>query len=160
MPAWMRNEADWQRFQAALDRSALVVLGRPGHARHPNTGRRRRLVFTSTVSAIAADPRDPLATLFNPAGIGLAGALVELGIASGLIAVTGGTRVFDYFLGFYDRFVLAEVQQAVLPGGRPCFAGGHPRTVLAAAGLQPARFEVVDPIAAFTITAWERFNRR
>ena len=32
MPAILRNDKDWLRFQAALDRAALVVLGRLGHA--------------------------------------------------------------------------------------------------------------------------------
>jgi len=32
MPDALRNEADWQRFQAELDASALTVLGRLGLA--------------------------------------------------------------------------------------------------------------------------------
>jgi len=156
MPPALRNDADWARFQAALSRSTLVVLGRPGHVRHPNIGRRRRLVFTSTVARFAADPDDPQATFYNPADASFAELLAHLGIASGIVAVTGGTRVFDYFLPLYDRFDLAETNAVVLPSGRPCFSTGHPRAVVAAAGLTPARFELIDPNAGVTLTRWVR----
>ena len=67
MPPELRSDADWRLFQAALDRAALVVLGRVGHAKHPNPGR-RRLVMTRSVGRLARDPDDPLATLWNPRG--------------------------------------------------------------------------------------------
>ena len=41
MPPALRNPADQLRFEAALDAAALVVMGRLGHRRHPNRGRRR-----------------------------------------------------------------------------------------------------------------------
>ena len=156
MPPALRNDADWARFQAALDRSVLVVLGRPGHLRHPNIGGRRRLVFTSTVERFSIDPNDTLATLYNPAGASFPDLLAHLGIATGTIAVTGGTRVFDYFLTLYDRFDLAETNEVTLRDGRPCFAAGHPRAVLSAAGLTPAQFEFIDPAAGVTLTRWQR----
>ena len=156
MPPTLRNDADWARFQAALDRSVLVVLGRPGHIRHPNIGKRRRLVFTSTVERFATDPDDALATLYNPAGASFPELLAHLGIAAGVIAVTGGTRVFDFFLSLYDRFDLAETNEVTLREGRPCFAGGHPRTALSSAGLAPARFEFIDANAGVTLTRWMR----
>jgi dihydrofolate reductase len=134
MPPELRNDADWQSFQAALDRSALVVLGRLGHGRHPNPGR-RRLVLTRSVKDLAPDPADPRASLWNPAGMGIATVLNRLGIASGTIAITGGTGTFDLFLPLYDRFVLAEVEGLTLPAGIPCFSAGLPRDVLAAHGL-------------------------
>jgi hypothetical protein len=153
MPPELRNAADWRRFQAALDASALVVLGRLGHERHPNPGR-RRLVFTSTIAGIAADPRDPQAILFNPAGAGLAEVLARLDIADGIVAVTGGTRVFEAFLPVLDGFDLAEVQMLALPGGRPCFGSAHPRTALTDAGLSPQLFELIDPAAGVSLTHW------
>jgi hypothetical protein len=155
VPAALRNDADWRLFQAALDESALVVLGRLGHERHPNPGR-RRLVFTGGVAGIAAHPTDPLTTLFNPRGATLAAALAALGIESGTVAVTGGTLVFAYFLPLYHGFALAEAQQVVLPAGRPCFPHLHPRSALAAAGLEPEGFEVIDRAAAVTRTHWRR----
>jgi hypothetical protein len=155
MPAALRNDADWRRFQAALDESALVVVGREGHRRHGNPGR-RRLVFTGSVEGIAPDPLDGHATLYNPAGATLAELLAHLGIAEGIVAVTGGTRVFDAFLPLYDAFDLAEANGVVLPAGRPCFPAGHPRAVLAQAGLLPARFEMLDAAAGVTLTRWTR----
>jgi hypothetical protein len=155
MPPTLHNEADWRRFQAALDAAVLVVLGRLGHRVHASRGR-PRLVLTSLVEALAADPEDPHAHLYNPAGMGLAEALERLGVAQGTLAVTGGTRVFDAFLPLYDAFDLVEVNGLTLPGGRPCFAEGHPRAVLATAGLRPARFDLIDPAAGVSLTQWER----
>jgi hypothetical protein len=154
MPAPLRNEADFRQFQRALDRAMVVVLGRLAHRRHANPGR-RRLVFTSRVAGFAPDPDDPLATLFNPAGAGFAEVLAALGIADGTVAVTGGTRVFDAFLPLYHRFALAECNGLALPGGIPCFAGGHSRTVLASAGLRPKQFEMIDAAAGVSLTTWE-----
>jgi hypothetical protein len=155
MPPSLRNEADWRHFQAALDEAALVVLGRLGHRAHRNP-ERQRLVLTSLVESLTADPEDPHARLYNPAGMTLATALARLGVAHGTVAVTGGTRVFEAFLPLYDAFDLAEVNGLVLPGGRSCFAGGHPRAVLAAAGLRPARFELIDAAAGVSLTHWVR----
>jgi hypothetical protein len=70
--------------------------------------------------------------------------------------VTGGTCVFDHFQPLCDAFALAEAQQLALPGGCPCFASVHPRAALAAAGLVPAAFEVLDAPAAVTLTDWRR----
>lgn len=153
MPKALHNAEDWRRFQAALDASVLVVLGRLGHQRHPNPGR-PRLVLTAGIAASA--PAGPNATLFNPAGASLATALAHLRIAAGTVAVTGGTRVFDAFLPLLDAFALAEVNDLVLPDGRPCFSNGHPRTVLAAAGLRPLRVEWIDPAAHVSLTHWAR----
>ena len=155
VPEALRNDADWQQFQAALDASAVVVLGRLGHRRHPNPGR-RRLVLTGGVDGIMPDQHDPGALLFNPAGATLAAALEALGVGQGTVAVTGGTRTFDYFLPLLDRFVLTEAQRVVLPTGRPCFSMGHPRSLLAAAGLRPRHFAVLDAGADVTVTHWER----
>jgi len=155
MPEALRNEADWQAFQAALDRAALVVLGRLGHRRHANPGR-RRLVLTSAVAALQSDPADALAALWNPAGIALADVLGSLPLRGNVIAVTGGKRVFDAFLGHYDRFLLSESHTCVVPAGIPCFSGGHPRTVLAASGLVPVATENIDAAAGVTSTLWVR----
>ena len=79
MPPELRSDADWRLFQAALDRSALVVLGRLGHLRHPNPGR-RRLVLTHSVVDLQPDPVDAQASYWNPAGIDITAALARLGI--------------------------------------------------------------------------------
>jgi len=155
MPAQLHNDADWRAFQAALDAAAVVVLGRLGHQRHPNPGR-RRLVLTGTVAGLAPDPAQKLALLWNPAGAPLAAALAALGVDGGTIAVTGGTRVFGIFLPCYDSFVLSECHGLVLPGGTPCFAAGHPRQVLAASGLAPDASVTIDAAAGVTTTLWRR----
>lgn len=153
MPPELRSDADWGLFQAALDAAALVVLGRLGHARHPNPGR-RRLVLTRSVPTIAPDSADPLATLWNPAGISIADLLGDLGITQGTIAITGGTGTFDHFVPYYDRFVLSEVRRLDLPGGTPCFTKGHPRLVLPGAGLEARDMAVIDP--GVVQTQWAR----
>jgi hypothetical protein len=153
MPPELRNDTDWTRFQAALDRAALVVLGRRGHERHANPGR-RRLVLTRSVDRLERDGEDDLAMRWNPAGLPIEDVLDELGIASGVVAITGGTGTFDLFAPLLDAFALAEVHRRVLPGGTPCFSAGHPRTVLADMGLLPAEIQDIDPEAGVTLTTW------
>ena len=151
-PPGLRNAADWQRYQAALDRAAVVITGRRGHDRFPNPGR-RRLVVTRAVAMLAPDPRDPLAVFWNPAGLAIGAALAELGIDRGIVAVTG---LFDLFLDALSAFALSEQHRLLIRGGTPCFAGGHPRSVLAAAGLSPAQVELIDAAAMVTSTVWRR----
>jgi hypothetical protein len=153
MPDALRNDADWRLFQAALDAAIFVVLGRIGHARHPNPGR-RRLVLTRSVTDLAPDPASPLATLWNPGGIAIADVLTQLGITEGTVAITGGTGTFDLFVPHYDRFVLSEVRNLTLEGGIPCFSKGHPRLVLPGAGLQARDMTVIDP--GVVQTQWVR----
>ena len=86
MPAALRNDKDWVRFQAALDRAQLTVLGRLGHEAHANPGR-RRLVLTTRVQRL--EPIDELVTLWNPAGVDFRDVATELGITDGVVAVVG-----------------------------------------------------------------------
>lgn len=151
-PAALRNEADWALYQAALDRAAVVVLGRRGHERHANPGR-RRLVITRKVERLGHDPGDARATYWNPGGLTLVEALDELGLADGIVAISG---IFDLFIADYDRFILSESHGLLIPDGTPCFAAGHPRAVLAKAGLHPAGVELIDPDTMVTTTRWER----
>lgn len=143
MPPELRSDADWRQFQAALDRAELVVLGRIGHIRHPNPGR-RRLVLTHSVANLQPDPVDARASYWNPAGLDINEVMARLGIAQGTVAVTGGTGTFDLFLPWYDRFVLVEVRSLELPNGTPCFSKDHPRFVLPGAGLEARDMEVID----------------
>ena len=151
MPEMLRNDKDWVRFQAALDRAALVVLGRLGHEAHPNPGR-RRLVVTSRVSRL--EPIDELVTLWNPAGVDFRDAAAELGIVDGVIAVTGGQQVFDYFLRRFARFDLVTVDGTLLPDGMPCFSGGWPDEMLALAGMRVVEREELDP--GVRLEVWRR----
>lgn len=153
--AALHNDTDSTHFQVALDRASLVVLGRLGHRRHPNNGR-RRLVLTRSVSGLVPDADDANAHLWNPATFALDAVMVRLDITRGTVAVTGGTGVFDYFLPVMGHFALAEHQALVVPGGTACFSAGHPRSVLAKAGLTPGQPHMIDPAAGVTLTHWRR----
>jgi hypothetical protein len=153
MPEALRNDADWRRFQAALDRAALVVLGRLGHEAHPNPGR-KRLVVTSRVAWLERDASDDNAMLWNPDGISFRRVLAGLGIADGTIAVTGGQRVFDLFLPGFTEFDLVTVSGVRLLDGVPCFSGGLPWDVLARAGMRADAPQELD--AGVTLTVWRR----
>ena len=153
MPAALRNDADWRRFQAALDSAALVVVGRLGHEAHPNPGR-KRLVVTSRVAWLERDPADDNAMLWNPTGIGLKRVLAGLNLTEGAIAVTGGTRVFDLFLPLFTQFDLVEVAGVTIPDGVPCFSDGQPTAVLAHAGMAAGHPESLAP--GVDLTVWSR----
>jgi dihydrofolate reductase len=142
MPPELRSDADWTRFQAALDASALVVLGRLGHEAHPNPGR-RRIVVTGRVEQL--EQVDRLVTLWNPAGVDIADVAAELGVANGTIAVTGGRRVFDLFLKRFTRFDLVIVDGVLIPDGVPCFSGGWPDDMLVGAGLRVTAKQDLEP---------------
>ena len=152
VPPALRNDADWARFQAHLDAADLVVVGRQGHERNPNPGR-KRLVATGRVADLASDPNDKHATLWNPSGISFESALAALGHADGNVAVAG---VFDLFRERFTAFDLAETQTTLIRDGLPCFSYGHPRMVLAENGLSPVHWEVLDAAAGVTLTHWER----
>jgi hypothetical protein len=152
IPPALRNEADWRLYQAALDRAALVVVGRRGHERFPNPGR-RRLVLTRRVVRLTPDPADPRATLWNPAHAAFDDVLAALAITQGTIAVTG---VFDFFAPRFTHFALSECHRLVLSGGTPCFAAGHPRSILAGLGLRPEAVSILDAAAMVTSTRWTR----
>ncbi len=158
MPKALMNEADWALFQSALDRAAIVVLGRLGHQAHSNPGR-RRLVLTGSVVGLVADPADPLAWCWNPATLAFADVLERLEIAAGTIAITGGTRVFDHFLGIgYDRFVLSTATNVLIEDGRPCFTSDRPEAVLARHGLVSDGGRTIDAAAGVTCALWTRHH--
>jgi dihydrofolate reductase len=142
MPPELRSDADWTRFQAALDAAALVVLGRLGHEAHPNPGR-RRLVVTSRVDRL--ERIDELVTLWNPAAMDFAEMAGALGVDNGTVAVTGGQQVFDLFLRRFTQFDLVIVDGVLIPDGVPCFSAGWPDDVLAGAGLRITRSEALEP---------------
>ena len=121
MPAALRSEADWRRFQAALDSAALVVLGRLGHEAHPNPGR-KRLVVTSRAAWLERDPGDDNIMLWNPDGISFRRVLAGLGIADGTIAVLHAVRPGDG-RGCDDSRRRALLQRR--PAARDAGAGGN-----------------------------------
>ncbi len=163
MPAALRNDADWAYFQDQLDRATLVVTGRLGHEAHPNKPGRRRLVFSSSANGLE-DRGDGL-FWFNPQKA--AWALVErlLLPVGGTVAVTGGTRVFDWFLAErgFDAFHLSRAIGFRILRGRPVFTGLSARHGaegrLRAAGLAAGPERILDAEAPVTLRVFTATNR-
>ncbi|MDE2380166.1 MAG: dihydrofolate reductase [Bradyrhizobium sp.] len=159
MPDALKFEGDKKFFEAALDRAALVVHGRHSHEGQPNSPKRKRLVLTRKVAALAPDPDTPNASLWNPAGATFEEACAFAGVASGTAAIIGGPVVFDLFMDRYDTFWLSEAPHVRLPGGEGCFVGVPARTphqVLASHGLRPGTPHLLDPASEVTVTPWRR----
>src|SRR6185437_13721570 len=89
MPDSLKFEGDKQFFTAALDRADLIVHGRHSFEDQPNSPRRRRIVLTRKIGAIAPDPFNPRATLWNPAGATFEAACEYAGVRSGTAAIIG-----------------------------------------------------------------------
>ena len=159
MPAELKFEADKAFFSAALDRADLVVHGRYSQEDQPNSPRRKRMILTRTIAALAADADNPKAVLWNPAGASFESACDFAGVASGRIAIIGGPDVFDLFMDRFDTFWLSQAPRVRLPGGEPCFGGVPARTpqqVLAAHGLKASEPQVLDAANDVTVTPWRR----
>ena len=159
MPLAIRNDADQEFFQAALDRVAVVVHGRHSHEGGPRAAARKRIILTRRTAAIAPDPDHPHSVLWNPAGAPLKAAIAALGAGDGTIAIIGGTEVFSMFLPRYDAFHLSRAARAEIPGGLPVFEGvgpyATPEDVLARHGLKPGSPRVLDAAAGVTLVTWE-----
>jgi dihydrofolate reductase len=160
MPDFIRNAADQRFFQAGLDRAAVVVHGRHSHEGGPRAARRKRLILTRQVAAIAPDPSHANALLWNPAGATLEQALEQLGVTDGTIAVIGGPEVFSLFLPLYDAFHLSRAANAKIPGGLPVFTevgpNATPEDVLARRGFRPGARRDLDAAAGVSLVTWER----
>jgi dihydrofolate reductase len=156
MPDCIRNDADQHFLQAAMDRAAAIVHGRRSHEGGPRAAKRKRLVVSRQVPAIAADPSQPNALLWNPAGASLEQAIDALSVGAGPIAVIGGTEVFSLFLPLYDVFHLSRATRAKIPGGQPLFSAVSPATtvddVLMRHGLRPSPSRDIDAAAGITLT--------
>src|SRR3977135_4541203 len=87
MPDELRFEGDKQFFTAALDGADLIVHGRHSYEDQPNSPRRKRIIPTRTIGAIAPDPSNPKATLWNPAGATFEAACDYAGACSGTAAI-------------------------------------------------------------------------
>jgi len=162
MPDELRFEGDKGFFTAALDRADLIVHGRNSYEDQPNSSNRRRIFVTSKVAAVASDPANPKAVLWNPQGrASFEKACEQAGVDAGVVAIIGGPDVFDMFMDRYDTFWLSQAPTVRLPGGEPCFAGvpdRSPEQVLAAHGLKAAETLTLDEAFGVTVTAWRRDN--
>jgi dihydrofolate reductase len=160
MPDSIRNAADQHYFQDGLDHAAAIVQGRHSHEGGPRAAQRKRLVVTRQVAAIAPDPADPNALLWNPLGANLDAALARLGVRDGTIAVIGGRDVFSLFLPLYDAFHLSHATKAKIPGGLAVFTevgpNATPEDVLARHGLRPGPRRDLDAEAGVSVVTWQR----
>src|SRR4051812_10716238 len=159
MPKSLLVEADQQFFQNTLDDAAVLVQGRHSHEGSPRAAHRRRLVLTRRVAGLAEDTTYPNALLWNPNGATLQQAWERLGAPDGMLAVIGGTEVYELFLTIgFDRFHLSRAPHVRLPGGRPVFPGiGDGRTpeqVLESHGLKPGPQRVFDSTLGVTMVTW------
>src|ERR1700689_3307179 len=130
-PASLKLDADMHFFENGLDHVAAVVHGRHSHEGHPKSAGRRRLILTHSVPALAPDPGNPRARLWNPAGASFEQACAALGLSSGTVAIIGGPLVYTLFLKQgYDCFHFSRGGKGWIPGGVPVFIreadGGEP----------------------------------
>jgi len=163
MPDSLKFEADRRFFQDGLDRVDVVVHGRHSDERQPRSHLRRRLILTRQIPALAADPSNDKALLWNPAGVSFEEALAMLGTPQGRAGIIGGTDVFGMFLDRYDNFHLTRASGVRLPGGRPVFPGvpaQTPEEVLARHGLRHGRRQVLDPATGLVVVSWQRISAR
>ena len=159
IPDSLKFEADRHFFERGLDGVDVVVHGRHSHERQPRSYLRRRLILTRQVPAIAADPSNEKALLWNPAGASFEQALAALGTPDGRIGVVGATEVFGMFLDRYDVFHLSQAPDVRLPGGRPVFPEVPTRTpqdVLASHGLSRGQRQVLDSAKGLAVVSWQR----
>lgn len=159
MPEQLKFEGDKRFFNDALDRADLIVHGRNSHEQQPNSPKRRRIVLTRKVDALAPDPEYPRALLWNPAGASFDSACEQAGVSSGTVAIIGGPVVFGMFMDRYDTFWLSLAPKVRLPDGEPCFPGVPARTpqqILAEHGLTAGEAQMLDPAEEVSVTPWRR----
>jgi hypothetical protein len=159
MPDSLRFKGDKEFFNAALDRADLIVHGRYSGEGQPNSPKRKRVMLTSATAALAPDPANPNATLWNPAGATFEEACERAGVRSGTVAIIGGPHVFGMFLDRYDTFWLSLAPHVRLPGGQPCLPGvpeRSPQAILAAHGLKAGEPQILDSAHEVSVTPWGR----
>ncbi|SCY95029.1 hypothetical protein [Microvirga guangxiensis] len=157
-PEVLRNDADWAYFQAELNRSDVTVLGRLGHEANPNPRNRVRIVLSSSSQGIE---RRVDGWWWNPQKLPWDEAIRRVLPHGGRVAVPGGRRVFDLFLGIgYDAFHLTRAEGVVVPDGialfSQCDSGKSAETVLSDAGLKPGMRQVLDPSLPVSLVIWHR----
>ena len=160
MPDSIKNDADQRFFQDALDRAAAVVHGRHSYEGGPHAARRKRLVLTRQIAAIAPDPAHANSLLWNPLGASLDQALAQLGVTDGTVAVIGGPEVFSLFLPLYDAFHLSRAANVAIPGGLGVFTevgpNATPEDVLERRGFRPGVRCILDAAVGVSVVTWER----
>lgn len=159
MPDELKFEGDKQFFTAALDCADLIVHGRNSYEDQLNSPRRKRIILTRKIGAIAPHPSNPNATLWNPVGASFESACDHAGVLSGTVAIIGGPDVFGMFMDRYDTFWLSQAPRVRLPEGEFCFPGGaehSPQEILAAHGLTADDARILDRAFDVSVTPWRR----
>jgi hypothetical protein len=159
MPDELKFEGDKHFFTAALDRSDLIVHGRHSGEEQPNSPQRKRLIVTSKVAALAPDPSNPKATLWNPSGAPFEAAADAAGVRSGMVAIIGGPAVFGMFMDRYDIFWLSLAARVKIPDGEGCFPGvpkQTPQHILRSHGLIAGKTQILDAADDVSVTPWRR----
>ncbi len=159
MPGELKFDADQRFFEQGLDAVDVVVHGRHSHEQQPRSHLRRRLILTRHVTAVAADPSNPKALFWNPAGVSFDRALAAFGPPIASAGIIGGTGVFGMFLDRYDIFYLTRAPGVRLPGGRPVFPDVPARTpedVMTSHGLRPGERQVLDAAKDLAVMSWVR----
>ncbi|MGA7809367.1 dihydrofolate reductase [Bradyrhizobium sp.] len=162
MPDVLKFKGDERFFTAALDRADLIVHGRHSQEQQPNAPMRNRIIVTHAVAALAPDPDNPKAILWNPSGARFEDACAFAGVTSGTVAIIGGPDVFAMFMDRYDTFWLSQAPGVRLPGGKPCFPGvpgRSPQDILAAHALKPGAARMLEPAHDVTVTPWLRATK-
>jgi dihydrofolate reductase len=159
MPDALKFAGDQAFFTAGLDRADLIVHGRHSFEDQPNSPRRTRIVLSRNIDAVAPDPDNDKATLWNPAGASFEEACAVTGIEAGTVAVIGGPAVYDMFLDRYDVFWLSQAPGVRVPDGQGCFPGvpaQSPQQILASRGLVASEVQLLDEAHDVHVTAWRR----
>ena len=159
MPAALKIPGDQRFFEDGLDGVEAVAHGAHSHEQQPHSHRRRRLILTRRIAALAPDPSNEKALFWNPAGASFAQAWAALGVLDGSLAIIGGTEVFGMFLPEYDVFYLSHAPHVRLPGGRPVFPGVPARTpeeVLTSYRFAPDAPRLLDAAHDATVVAWRK----
>jgi hypothetical protein len=159
MPAQLKFQGDKQFFTAGLDSADLIVHGRNSYEDQPNSPKRRRIVLTRTIAAVAPDPSNPNATLWNPAGASFEAACDRAGVHAGTVAIIGGPFVFGMFMDRYDTFWLSQAPHLRIVNGEPCFPGvpeQSPQHILAAHGMRAGEAQILDADHDVNVTPWRR----
>ncbi|WIM09769.1 dihydrofolate reductase [Enhydrobacter sp.] len=157
-PDAIRIPADHEFYQDSVDRASAVANGRHSAEGGEKEKLRHRLVLTRRVNRLVTDPHNPRAILWNPASTPFEEAWKRLGIKDGILAVVGGTDVFQLFLTIgYDAFYLTRTEASV-PGGRPVFPGvGSSATVeevMARHGLARRSTRLLDAATGTVVEEW------
>jgi hypothetical protein len=159
MPPSLKFDADQKFFENALDRADLIVHGKNSFEDQERSPQRARIILTRSVSALASDPENPKATLWNPARATFEDACRQAGVTSGTAAIIGGPVVFDMFMDRYDTFWLSQAHSVTIPDGIGAFPGipeRSPEAILESHGLKPTETRLLDAVGKVDVTAWRR----